>query len=111
MNLQSPARSLLVITAIFVVLVGAVFAVTSNEVNRIRNDFCSYTAGAYRATRLLPQVPARILAEQNDLQHERQLGCLVYGRFQIPAVMKTSQSAGSTNRPPPASGPARPPFS
>lgn len=51
------------------------FFFASNTINRQRADFCAYLANVYHVTKLLPQVPARVEAEKNDLDTAKSLGC------------------------------------
>ena len=57
------------------VVTGSTLVLFSRSLAGIRGDFCAYGTGVYRATLKLPQVPARIAAERNDLRLMRELGC------------------------------------
>ena len=65
--------------AVLVVLLFAIVAVALfgafTSVNHIRSDFCAYLAMHDTAARELPQVPARVRVEAQDLALESKLGC------------------------------------
>jgi len=67
--------ALLVVTAIFIALVAAVFRVTSDEVDGIRGDFCEFAASVSAGAHKLPQVNGRVQAEQAYAHLQEQLGC------------------------------------
>jgi hypothetical protein len=71
----SLARAAVVLVVIFIVVTGAALVLFSRSLSGIRGDFCAFTAQHYSATLQLQQVPARVQAEQSDLQLLRQLGC------------------------------------
>jgi hypothetical protein len=60
---------------ICIVVNGAALVLFSRSLSGIRGDFCAYTREHYTATRELPQVAARVQAEQSDAVLLRQLGC------------------------------------
>jgi hypothetical protein len=67
--------ALAVLLIIGLVVDGAVLILFARSQDAIRGDFCTYIEGMYHATLRLPQVPARLDAERNDLNLMRQLGC------------------------------------
>lgn len=67
--------SLAVLLLIGIALNGAVLVTASNEVNRIRADFCAWTDMHYRGDLAQQQTAARVRAERSDRELLGRLGC------------------------------------
>ena len=64
-----------VLLVIAIAVNGAAFVLYSRSLSGIRGDFCEWAQVHYAATLELPQVPARMEAENSDKTLLRQLGC------------------------------------
>ena len=67
--------SFAILTAIGILLIAAVFIDASNEIDRIRGDFCTWTGQHYTVDLHQQQTPARQADERSDRQLEHKLGC------------------------------------